>query len=204
MKKILRNIFRQQPTPDLNSPLMGSEEEFQSWYANFQMQITPTNRVNVAARLLTAAARIGFFDLETRTSVFNVAQRFGAHFLPVHFYSPVPDTEAIPNVTWGQKFDDIPNLAINRDNLCSLLSELAIFGRELGDVTDEPSSELAPGVPNYHWNNVAFGGGDAALLYAMIRKYKPKKIIEIGSGFSTLMGLRARHSTQLILNNKLS
>ena len=175
MIKTLRNFLGREQTSDSNTLLTGTGEEFESWCANLQMQINPANRVNVTARLLTAAARIGFFDWETRASVFNVAQGFGAHFLPVHFYSPVPDTATIPDTTWHQRFDDLPNLSINRDKLCGLLSELAIYGQELVDVTNEPSSELVSGVPNYHWDNVAFGGGGRIRSLFDAKKIKAKE-----------------------------
>jgi hypothetical protein len=171
--------------------LFGTNEEFEGWYSQIKSSTNPTNKVNVVARLLTVAARIGFQDWETMTSVFNVAQSFGTHFLPVHFYSPVPDTTAISDTTWSQKYDDIPNLAINRTAILEILSQLSIYGQELVDITDEPSAELVAGVPHYHWVNPAFDGGDASVLYAMIRYLKPKRVIEIGSGFSTLIGLKA-------------
>ncbi len=43
----------------------------------------------------------------------------------------------------------------------------------------------------YFFDNESFSGGDADILYSMIRKYKPHKIIEIGSGYSTLMIIEA-------------
>ena len=39
----------------------------------------------------------------------------------------------------------------------------------------------------YFYNNGFFKSGDSEYLYNLIRKFKPKKIIEIGSGFSTRM-----------------
>lgn len=43
----------------------------------------------------------------------------------------------------------------------------------------------------YFYNNKSYGAGDSEYLYSVIRKFKPKRIIEIGSGFSTLMSLQA-------------
>jgi predicted O-methyltransferase YrrM len=43
----------------------------------------------------------------------------------------------------------------------------------------------------YFYSNGFFGAGDAGYLYSIIRIEKPKKIIEIGSGYSTLMALEA-------------
>lgn len=43
----------------------------------------------------------------------------------------------------------------------------------------------------YYFNNDSYESGDGEYLYNMIRRYKPKRIIEIGSGFSTLMARNA-------------
>jgi predicted O-methyltransferase YrrM len=46
-------------------------------------------------------------------------------------------------------------------------------------------------VISFYHDNPNFGFGDAEYLYNMIRHLKPKRIIEIGSGFSTLMTFNA-------------
>lgn len=43
----------------------------------------------------------------------------------------------------------------------------------------------------FYVKNSNFGAGDAELYYLVIRNAKPKKIIEIGSGFSTLLAIEA-------------
>jgi len=43
----------------------------------------------------------------------------------------------------------------------------------------------------YYYNTVSFTPGDAEVLYSMVRKYKPGKIIEIGCGMSTLLSVDA-------------
>ncbi len=48
----------------------------------------------------------------------------------------------------------------------------------------------------YYLKNPNFGPVDAEILYCMIRHFKPKKMVEIGSGFSTLL------SAQAILKNE--
>ncbi len=45
--------------------------------------------------------------------------------------------------------------------------------------------------PSFYVNNPAFGPGDSDMYYLMIRNYKPRRIIEIGSGFSTMVALEA-------------
>lgn len=49
----------------------------------------------------------------------------------------------------------------------------------------------------FHYDNKSYKSGDAEYLYNMIRHFKPNKIIEIGSGHSTLMAQNA------IIQNKL-
>jgi predicted O-methyltransferase YrrM len=44
---------------------------------------------------------------------------------------------------------------------------------------------------NFYFENGAFETVDAEILYSMIRYHKPKKIVEIGSGFSTLVSAQA-------------
>jgi len=48
----------------------------------------------------------------------------------------------------------------------------------------------------FYYGNPSLGPGDAEYLYCMIRHFKPGRIIEIGSGYSTLMAKEA------IENNK--
>jgi hypothetical protein len=43
----------------------------------------------------------------------------------------------------------------------------------------------------YFFDNDNFGGGDGDALYHMIRHLRPKRLYEVGSGFSTLMARRA-------------
>lgn len=44
----------------------------------------------------------------------------------------------------------------------------------------------------HDWNNVTFPTFDALALWAMLKEYKPPRIIEVGSGRSTLIMLEAR------------
>lgn len=43
----------------------------------------------------------------------------------------------------------------------------------------------------FHYDNAMFPPGDAEILYGMVRHFRPKSIVEIGSGNSTLMALNA-------------
>jgi len=49
----------------------------------------------------------------------------------------------------------------------------------------------------YFYNNSMYASGDSEYLYCMVRHFKPKKIIEIGSGNSTLMAINAIQKNEL-------
>ena len=56
--------------------------------------------------------------------------------------------------------------------------------------TDELTALPLQGDPKgstFYVNNPSFGPGDCDIYYLIVRNYKPRKIIEIGSGFSTLI-----------------
>lgn len=56
------------------------------------------------------------------------------------------------------------------------------YNKEIKEINDLPISEL-----NYSFKKGPFLSGDSEMLYNMIRHHKPKRIIEIGCGHSTLM-----------------
>src|SRR5690606_16476150 len=49
----------------------------------------------------------------------------------------------------------------------------------------------APKGGGFFWANGMFGPQDAFTYYALIREYRPARVLEVGSGFSTLIAARA-------------
>lgn len=70
--------------------------------------------------------------------------------------------------------------------------QLHFLNTELAPFIEEFSSELHCGEDGGFelWNG-QYMGGDAELLYAMVRHLKPSRVIEIGSGFSTMVSAAA-------------
>lgn len=64
--------------------------------------------------------------------------------------------------------------------------EQFVYCKELEGISLERGSEL-----QFYLNNGSFESGDAEYWYQIIRHIKPKKIIEVGSGNSTLMAIMA-------------
>jgi predicted O-methyltransferase YrrM len=95
-------------------------------------------------------------------------------FNPAHLRAPLDAERALPGIRW------------NEDVQMAFLEQLD-FGHELLalplDVPADPSL--------YYLANGQFLSGDAEYWYAVIRRMKPRRIVEIGSGQSTLLARQA-------------
>ncbi len=100
-----------------------------------------------------------------------------------HYYEPLFDGRRLKRPLTEER--RLPGLEWNAAGQLAVLERLH-YGHELSDVPNHETGERA-----FHFNNGTFESGDAEYWYAMIRSRKPTRIIEIGSGFSTLMAARA-------------
>ena len=80
---------------------------------------------------------------------------------------------------------ELPAIDLNPQEQLGLLSQFT-FSEELKKIPLERTNQL-----EFYYHNPSFGAGDAEYLYSMIRLFKPKKIVEIGSGYSTLLAVSA-------------
>lgn len=94
---------------------------------------------------------------------------FGLHVVPNHFYWPIQDSKKLDNYNFKSEFPK-DGIKMNMDKNLELLSCLEKYASEYQPLYRESG---------YTSN------GDGAILYSMIRNYCPKKIIEVGSGYST-------------------
>jgi hypothetical protein len=101
-----------------------------------------------------------------------------------HFYSIIPDINDKYN-SIGSKF---LNLDFNEKNHIKILDEINNYLINFDEIFgyNENSNQRQQNF-QYSLINDSFGWMDARLLYYFIQKNKPKKIIEIGSGNSTLL-----------------
>ena len=98
-----------------------------------------------------------------------------------HYYSPIPHREDIKH--FKKKNDSLkpqlPDINLNREKQKQILSDYVKFYKDL------PFPENKKENFRYFYNNDYFGYSDAIFLFSFLLKNKPKKIIEIGSGFSS-------------------
>ena len=127
------------------------------------------------------------FLVRHKVEVFRRAQDNGLHLLPVHSYSPVPDTRALDALDFRARDDLLARCGVDVAAQLSFLESIARWAAETDDIPADPPS---PG-DGFHWNNPFFGSLDALTYYCIVRELEPRRIVEIGSGFSTLLAARA-------------
>ena len=126
--------------------------------------------------------------------IFAAWERHGFHVTPVHFYQPIPDTQSLPETLWNRRsklagvhMNDAMQLDLLRDRFPKFRDEYEGF-------PTKPTGE--PG--RFYLNNHLFEDIDALVAYCMVRHFKPRLIIEVGSGFSSLLlgeaATRNKHS----------
>jgi len=123
---------------------------------------------------------------------FTFWQRLGLHITPCHFYQPIPDTRELDNRVWENR-SALVGIDVDEGTQLDLLSHFKTAFKEEYDQFPREKT----GVPyDYYVHNGMFEAVDAEILYCMIRHFKPSRLIEIGSGYSTLLVAKA------LLNNK--
>lgn len=114
---------------------------------------------------------------------------------PGHYYSPIVAPNSIDEKVFFEiKSNKIEGLELCESEQLQLLSE---FAKQYNAIPfkDEQSNEL-----RYFFKNVHYSYSDAIFLHLMIRHFKPKNIIEIGSGYSSAVML---DTNELFFENKI-
>lgn len=105
---------------------------------------------------------------------------------PEHFYSPVVSPAEIRQYEWAlfdANVEEIAGIDLNDEGQLELMEKFQRFYDEL-PFPDQKSESF-----RYHLDNPNFAYSDGIYLYCLIRHLKPRRIIEIGSGFSSCVML---------------
>jgi predicted O-methyltransferase YrrM len=102
-----------------------------------------------------------------------------------HYYSPIPTREDVLSYVKSRApaTNELLGINLNEKNQRDELNEYINFYEELLF----PEKETAH--YRYYYDNIWFSYSDAIFLYSFLRKHSPKRIIEIGSGFSSAVML---------------
>lgn len=115
-----------------------------------------------------------------------------------HFYSPIPNIKEMidNNHNIIKDYDSVLGINLNKNEQLELLCDFSKFQNE------QPFANTKTDGIRYYFNNSNFSTYmDALTLYCFLRKFAPKRIIEVGSGFSSCLMLDVN---QLFLNNKIN
>jgi predicted O-methyltransferase YrrM len=131
---------------------------------------------------MAAAVRSGVF-LEH----FQRWEALGFHVTPAHYYQPIPDSRELPESLWSKRYDMV-GVDMNEAFQVHLVRE--VFPRYREEYRQFAATKT-PVPHEYYQDNGYFIGADAPVLHCMVRHFKPRRIIEIGSGFSTMVAAAA-------------
>lgn len=116
-------------------------------------------------------------------TMFAYAEDKGLHIIPCHYYSPIPNTKELPAELWqGLR----PTIGFDL-SVGPALDWLKQLSQRYSDEFLAFPTVCPLNARTYYLNNSAFKAGDAEVLYAILRELKPRRIVEIGSGYSTLL-----------------
>jgi hypothetical protein len=124
------------------------------------------------------------------SSTRQLLQNAGVHILPANFYSPVP---TLREIAQSFEYADIPRPPYQDDQifpsarLSDFLDSLLPYAEEfcpLAQCATDPCS-------SFYWKNGQFSNSDALAYYCILRHTQPGTIVEIGSGYSTLIARQA-------------
>lgn len=132
-----------------------------------------------AAPLAWAVARAGKNTPLSRA----VLDRAGLAVVRKHYYAPVVGAADIRHPLDAPRA--LPGLDLNEAGQKALVQSFH-YTDELGAL---PMKK--PAVDCFGYENTTYAEGDAEMLYNMIRLFRPKRIVEVGSGQSTLMAMEA-------------
>jgi predicted O-methyltransferase YrrM len=115
--------------------------------------------------------------------------------LPGHFYSAVPSIEEREAFVLSDDLvEDVHGLNLNVSAQIELLMKFKKYYDQC-PFPDHKRDEF-----RYYFVNQAYSYDDALTLYGMIREYEPKRIFEIGSGYSSCVML---DTSEYYLDNQM-
>lgn len=145
--------------------------------------------MGILGRIRRKAIRMlgGYAELPEPEPVPLPLQQGARVFVPAgHHYSPSVDPDALEAASdriWPKdpKLEDVKGIEWNEAEQVALAKSFQTFFPDFDypDTSEDPAK--------YHIQNEMFGKGDGFVLFSMLRHFKPKRMIEVGSGWSSLL-----------------
>jgi hypothetical protein len=116
----------------------------------------------------------------------SIAARAGLDVLLRTFYSPVPHLDDLRPDAF-ERVSELPGVRWDLDAQLHFLRDMVSMGAK----EFRPPAASAPGLDRYAADNPSYGILDATVHYGLIRSLKPRRVVELGSGHSTLVTAEA-------------
>jgi len=136
------------------------------------------------AALVPVFKKLLWADLKQRDKL----QERGVNVTPVNFYSSIPSIREIKESFEYKEF--APYLSPTIFDQEALSEELRGLADHSSDF-DPPVAGDEVQCTEFFWSNSQFSYSDAMAYYAYIRRIEPRRVVEIGSGFSSLVAIEA-------------
>lgn len=107
-------------------------------------------------------------------------------FPPGHYYSPIADLHEVrarEAAIFARSRRELPGIDLRVEEQLGLLPAFAKFYEEM------PFSETPTNGLRYGFENRFFAFGDGLALYSMLRHLQPRRVVEVGSGWSSALTL---------------
>ena len=111
-----------------------------------------------------------------------LAGALGYRLVEQHFYSPIPQLDSVPEDHWAEPRPH-PGIALDLDR------QLQFLQAELGPHLRafHPPRQATGDPTQFHLDNSYYRTVEAEVLHALLKHLRPKRVVELGSGFSTLI-----------------
>lgn len=141
----------------------------------------------LAVLLMKIIRRLGVWRMPISKFIFT---HVGIYPIRDHYYEPMFNYK---KHLWHSLRNErhLPGIDINENVQLHWLDQFD-YAEELMRIPQNQTHDRL-----FYYKNPNFSEGDAECLYSLIRLNRPKKIIEIGSGFSTMMAREAIKKNQL-------
>lgn len=134
--------------------------------------------------LISLAKRVLWADRETKRRI----QSHKLNITPMNFYSNLPSVEDVESSFEFEGIDRVQGSynspsVFNLEETAAFLAAIEVYADEF----DPPEKEISGQSAHFYWNNNSFSFMDAMSYYCILRHMKPKRVLEIGSGNSTIV-----------------
>jgi len=141
------------------------------------------------SELIRLAKRVLWSPPEIRRKL----QDHRVNITPANFYSNVPLVKDIEHsFEYRAANEEVYGRVFNRQSMSEFIDRIAVHACEF---TPPPHGNKED-PKGFFWKNGAFSYSDALASYCVLRHFKPSHVLEIGSGFSTLVAEEAIKKNQ--------